>query len=289
MAEDEIKLDWSERLAKLLPFKVVLNKSETKCMEASEEIARQLKTELHNLQGAFFDVYASQVNYASLKRSPSYQEYQKLAQKLKFFDPFLLKSDEEKKAFWINIYNILIIHGVIELNINDSTKEVFNFFKRIVYNIGGRLYAPDDVEHGILRSNLPHPLYKIRRFRFFDKRRRLMVQKFDPRIHFALVCAASSCPPIEFYDAVQIDEQLDIAAQSFVNRNGLILDKKNNILRLSQIFKWYAPDFGRSGQEVIDYALQFAQQDLREYIQVNAGKLKLEYLPYKWNLNKLEV
>ncbi|WKZ17008.1 MAG: DUF547 domain-containing protein [Candidatus Jettenia caeni] len=113
-----------------------------------------------------------------------------------------------------------------------------------------------------------------------------MCNKLDPRIHFDLVCAASSCPPIEFYDPARIHEQLDIAGRSFGNRRGIVLDKNSNILYLSQIFKWYASDFGKTQQQVIRYVLNFADEDVKDYTLENINNLRIRYLPYNWNLNK---
>jgi hypothetical protein len=119
-----------------------------------------------------------------------------------------------------------------------------------------------------------------------DRRRALSLKRFDPRIHFALVCASSSCPPIEFYDSNRIEEQLDLAGRSFLNRRGLVLDREKNLLYLSQIFKWYASDFGKRKQDILRYIIDFVEEDLRRYLLQNMDKLKLRYLPYDWNLNR---
>lgn len=279
--------NWAQKMKKLIPLKVVLNKSEGDRSQASATIAEQLKMTLNNLQGSFFDTENGRVSYERMKESESYNNYLKLSRKLNSFNPFSLKTDEEKKAFWINIYNILIIHGVIEFDIKNSVKEVFNFFRRISYSIGGSFFTPDDIEQGILRANAPHPMSGLREFLRFDKRKTLSVKRLDPRIHFALVCASSSCPPIEFYDSGQIDEQLNIAGRSFINRRGLMLEKDKNVLHLSQIFKWYILDFGRDEKKVIEYAVSFAKEDVRDYVMKNIKALKIRYLPYDWNLNRV--
>jgi GH15 family glucan-1,4-alpha-glucosidase len=283
--EDKTSLPLLKRMNKLIPLKIVLNKTKKKYSETTEEISAQLKVTLSQLQGAFFDVQDGKVNYRTMKKSKGYKDYIELAGKLNSFDVFSLKTDEEKKAFWINIYNILIIHGVIELDIESSVKDVFNFFRRIGYLIGGCFFTPDDIEHGILRSNRPHPISRLRQFSWFDKRKALSLKRLDPRIHFALVCASNSCPPIEFYEPREIDHQLDIAGKSFVNRKGMFLDKKENNLVLSQIFKWYVSDFGGTIDELLKFVIKFTNNETKDYISKNKDKLKIKYLPYDWNLN----
>lgn len=285
--QESMNTPFAKRLQKLIPLRVELNKTEQKYAEPVLDIAAQLKALLGSLQGSFFNAIEGRVDYGSMRKSSGYKEYLKLAQRLNFFDPLLFKTDDEKKSFWINMYNILIIHGVIELEVRNSVKEIFNFFRRINYKIGGMNFSPDDIEHGILRKNKPHPAIPLRLFSRLDKRLPLAVDKFDPRIHFALVCASNSCPPIEFYDASRINQQLDIAGRSFVNRRGIILDEDNNILHLSQIFKWYNSDFGSSTEGAIKYIMDFADSKIREYVLNNLANLQIKYLPYDWGLNKI--
>jgi hypothetical protein len=79
--------------------------------------------------------------------------------------------------------------------------KIRGFWKIHCYNIGGAVYSLDDIEHGVLRANRGHPAAGGRpQFGPEDPRRRgLVVQELDPRIHFALNCGARSCPPIRVY------------------------------------------------------------------------------------------
>ncbi len=273
------------RLRKLIPFQTTLNEGGETVRSNDRETGAQLKVLLGRLQGAFFDTNTGRVDYTAMKRSGSFTEYLELAASLRAFNPASLETDAEKKAFWINIYNILIIHGVIEFDIGNSVLEIINFFGRIAYNIGGLRYSPDDIEHGILRKNRPHPGFLLRPFPIFDKRLAFTVETFDPRIHFALVCASSSCPPIEFYDATHIDRQLDIAARSFINRKGMETDRENGIVRLSEIFKWYAGDFGGNRRELLASLARYTDEETTGFLTANPEKLRVDYLPYNWNLN----
>ncbi|NTW51674.1 MAG: DUF547 domain-containing protein [Chlorobiaceae bacterium] len=282
----DTELSLMQWLQRLIPLQLTLNSpDEGSFAESPENIDVRLKSMLGRLQGAFFDTKKGVVDYRAMKNSGSFQDYRHLAVALHGFDPLSLEGDHALKAFWINIYNILIIHGVIALDISHSVLDIVNFFGRIGYDIGGRFYSPDDIEHGILRKNRSHPAFPVRPFSSDDPRLPYVVGTFDPRIHFALVCASSSCPPIEFYDADKIDRQLDIAARSFINRNGLELDRKNGEIWLSRIFLWYGTDFGSSPQQVLDYILPFADQQLRSDIVSERHRLHIRYRPYNWNLN----
>ncbi|MEI8186165.1 MAG: glycoside hydrolase family 15 protein [Chlorobiaceae bacterium] len=281
----EKKPSFSERLRNFIPVKVTLNESSDVKQADVIDIGARLKQRLVSLQGAYFNAEKGTVNYEAIKKSEGFNKYLKLAELLNTFNLETLQTDDEKKAFWINIYNILIIHGVIEFGIRGSVLEIINFFGRISYAIGGFLFTPDDIEHGILRHNRPHPFFPFKPFSNSDPRRLFIVSSFDYRIHFALVCAASSCPPVEFYDAAIIDQQLDTAARSFINRNGIKLDTQSNTLWISSIFSWYKEDFGSSNRDTVLSLLPYVPPEKKEWIEKNLSSMHIRFLPYNWHLN----
>lgn len=276
----------TEFFKRKVPAKTTLNYIEPENLKVNDNIAADLKKSLNKLQGGFFDVQESRVDYQAMKKSQSFDEYLKLAGQLQNFDLSSLQAEQDKKAFWINIYNILIIHAVCHFNLNKSVRQVTNFFGRVGYKIGSDFFSPNDIEHGILRANKPKPGKNKNRFSDSDHRIKFSLDQMDPRIHFAIVCAASSCPPIEFYDSDKIDQQLDIAGKSFLNRRGLTLDKKRSIIYLSQIFNWYAEDFGKSQKEQLENIVKFANDQDKAYILKNLDSLQIKFHPYDWNLNR---
>ncbi len=221
-----------------------------------------------------------------MKGSELYENYVKATRSLQAFDPGILKTWEEKTAFWINLYNVIVIHGVIELDIKDSVKEVRSFFRRISYDIGGLRYTPDDMEHGLLRANRRPPGSLFRVLGPHDPKRQYSLNKLDPRIHFALVCASSSCPPIDIYTSQNLDEELNQAGRSFLGGGGLQLDRASKKVSLSRIFSWYRKDFGSRLPERLRFLARFLynRQDA-EFIQHKAEELRVEYQNYDWRLN----
>merc|ERR1719291_802631 len=88
---------------------------------------------------------------------------------------------------------------------------------KYAYNVGGLLFTLDEIEHGVLRCNKGHP--KDEKPMFTDEARKSLSLSFlDPRIHFALNCGATSCHPIRVYQKEKLDQQLNMAAKSFVNQ-----------------------------------------------------------------------
>jgi hypothetical protein len=267
--------------------KVVLNDGEPGKEVRPEEMARRLKGQMNILRGAFFDTRTGRVAYEKMRRSEAYKEYLELSYALNRMDLGSLKSREERLAFWINLYNVLVIHGVIELGVRDSIKEVRGFLKRVQYGIGGMLFSPEDIEHGILRGNSRPPLSPLRRFGGGDPRLGHAVKPLEPRVHFALVCASVSCPPVGVYTPEELDRELDIAARTFINAGGVVLDREAKRVSLSRIFKWYAPDFGDSIAGRLSFLAEFLYDEgEREFLRKNADSLWVDYQDYDWRLNR---
>jgi hypothetical protein len=197
---------------------LVLNQSvEVATSDSSEDIAQQLKSRMDNLKFNFYDMERGGVNYESMKHSSAFKDYISATKALTLFDLNTLTSREAKLAFWINIYNALVVHGILTLNIKKSIKEVSSFFNMVCYNVGSHIFSLDDIEHGILRGNKKKHLLSRRPFPDSDPRKRFIVEEVDPRIHFALVCGSNSCPPIDVYEASEIDEQLEVVTSGFIN------------------------------------------------------------------------
>ena len=153
-----------------------------------------------------------------------------------------LKTDAERKAFWLNVYNA---YTQIGLSVDSNAYQHRNkFFSKKFIHIAGKNISLDDVEHGILRrSKWKYSLgYFNKPFKSeFEKQFR--VDKLDYRIHFALNCGAKSCPPIAFYKPEQIDKQLELATKIYL-KNEVLFNGKDLTVELPAILSWFRGDFG---------------------------------------------
>ena len=178
--------------------------------------------------------------------------------------------ENEQKAFWINAYNALTIYAVLKhipsnglLSRVFSVQIVLGFFNKITYTAASEALTLNDIEKEKLRGAF-----------------------HDPRVHFILVCASRSCPKIQdaSFKAEGLEERLDSAARNFIQdttRNRL--DGKNNVLYLSEIFKWYDPDFIASAGTVIDFVKKYMGKEGSGFLSTHAVKIK--YLFYDWLVN----
>lgn len=164
-------------------------------------------------------------------------------------------SRNEKMAYWINAYNAFTIKLILD---NYPVKSIMDLHGGKPWDVqwiklGTKTYSLNNIEHDILR-----PKYK------------------DARIHFAVNCAAKSCPPVlnRAWTAANLNSNFQKQATSFINNttfNKISADK----IQVSKIFEWYAVDFGN----LINYLNKFSST------QINSGA-KIEYIEYDWKLNE---
>jgi len=249
--------------------------------------AAELSNILHEILSSGLTEHGERVDYASLRASPLYDDFRHCTGKLRAFDPSTLPDRNARLAFWINLYNILVLDAVIALGIQRSITEQragMAFLRQAAYIVGGQRMSCDDIENGALRANRGHPFFPGKQFGLSDPRLKWVIKPVDPRIHFALNCASRSCPPIRVYSAEDLESQLDLATRSYLATDVHILPEKN-ALRLSSIFKWFATDFG--GREgIIDFVLShLAETPERTWLMQQRSRVFLRYQPFNWSLN----
>ncbi|MEM9663746.1 MAG: DUF547 domain-containing protein [Bacteroidota bacterium] len=214
------------------------------------------------------------VDYAGLQASDALTPY--LAQ-LAATDPSAL-SREGQLAFWMNAYNALTLKLVVD---NYPTASILRLspvgirgipfviprvnspFEVKVGEVGGQVRTLDEIEHDIIRP-----------------------QFNEPRIHFAIVCAAVSCPPLrsEAYVADRLDEQLEDQARIFLNNpDKNRIPARENKVEVSKIFKWFKEDFGDSDQALQAFLAPYFEGEVAAGLR--EGAYDVGYTSYDWSLN----
>ena len=174
-------------------------------------------------------------------------------------DTFKQWRKKQQLAFLINLYNASTLQLVIQHHPIKSIKNIKKSFKGPwdikFIPLFGEVISLNHLEHEIIRKKY-----------------------LEPRIHFALVCAARGCPPLRnsAYTAEKLDQQLNEQTQAFlVNKKRNYIDTTTKTLYLSPIFKWYKEDFPRSVQD-------FVAGYIRE--TENMSDYKIQYTDYDWSL-----
>ena len=110
----------------------------------------------------------------------------------------------------------------------------------------------------------------------------------EPRIHFALNCSSKSCPILKDgrYSGENLDNELEISTKNFIeNPEGVKLEKEKLTINLSMIFKWYNKDFEKKHKTVLNFISKYLEEKDQIWIKENKEKIKINYIPYNWELN----
>lgn len=253
------------------------------------DVVAELKQAVNAFRAAAIVDGGSAVDYARLRQSEVYAAYRtSCSPQLRTLDLTTLGTRHERLAFWINLYNVLVIDAVIALGVQRSVTEgragLLAFFRRAVYTVGGQRFSCEDIEHGILRANRGHPYLPGPQFGPSDPRHAAVIAPLDLRIHFALNCASRSCPPIGVYSAEQLEAQLDLATRNFIATE-VAVDPVRSEVRLSSIFRWYAGDFGGRTGVLAFLAHHLTDDEQRDWLLAHQTTARLVYRPYDWHLN----
>lgn len=174
----------------------------------------------------------------------------------------------EQLAYWINLYNALTVQIVLEhypvgsIRDIDVSPGLFSdgpWGKKVI-TVEGEPLSLDDIEHRILR-----PIWR------------------DPRVHYALNCAALGCPNLQPrpFGAATLETQLDEAARGFVNHpRGVSIE--GGELEVSSIYHWFEEDFGGDEAGVIAHLRTYAAPDLRAELDRFTA---IDDHAYDWRLN----
>jgi hypothetical protein len=198
------------------------------------------------------------VDYAAIPDDPDYQ--QALAE-LADTRPEAMGRDE-RMAYWINAYNLLALRLVVDRypigSILDVHEEHAGAFDMVAGTAGGRAVSLSRI-HDTLR------------------------EMGEPRIHFALVAAAVSCPDLRAYDPSDLDAQLEAAARSFLANDRRGARASGEGVEVSRLLLSSHREF-EPGGGLLAFLRSHAPSGVAARLD-GARVHDLGKLPYDWSLN----
>lgn len=164
-------------------------------------------------------------------------------------------SKNDKFAYWINAYNAATMKTIVDnYPLSSITKldggKTWDV-KRV--KLGDKTYSLNDIENNILRP------------------------MGDARIHFAINCAAKSCPPLlnQAFTGKNLNALLESRTKKFINDPKANALSKGGEIKVSKIFDWYGKDFYNITEFINRYAVSKV-----------SDKAKIGYVEYDWALNE---
>ena len=172
---------------------------------------------------------------------------------------------DERLAFLINAYNAYTLKLILDHQPIDSIRDIpgDERWDAERWVLGGQTYSLNQIEHELIRQN----------FR-------------EPRIHFALVCAAVGCPPLrsEAYTGTQLEAQLEDQTRLLhASERWVRYGPGAPVIELTSLYLWYAGDFEQVAGSVLEYV---AQYDADLATDLSSGhEPRVRHLSYDWSLN----
>ena len=212
------------------------------------------------------------VDYDAFKADPAFADYLKL---LAATNPASLPRNEQL-ALWINAYNAYTIQLINNKSERESIRNINKSLGFLKFKgpwseafavVGGKTYSLDDIEHRTIR-----PTFK------------------EPRIHFALVCAAIGCPPLrsEAYTGERVEAQLQEQAVKFLTQTPSKnrVDVANRTVYHSQVFTFsnYLDDFGGSKAAMGRFIARYYPAGPAKTL-LESGDFAAVKTEYDWSLN----
>ena len=188
---------------------------------------------------------------------------------------------DARAVFWVNVYNALMLHAVRAFDLRAGRRVPLGVFGRAQYRVGDAVFSLHVIEHGLLRRNRPAPFTFWSPLRGGDPRLAAMPARFDPRVHFALNCAAASCPPIRAYTAAGFDRELDLATRAYVAQECSV-DARRGVVRLPYLCGLYDRDFGDAAA-ALRWLRPYLDEEVARWVDAHP-EARLAFNNYRWDV-----
>ncbi|KAG5008488.1 hypothetical protein GLYMA_09G280900v4 [Glycine max] len=275
-------LEHEPLISKCFNFRGATNDSEPKAAAA-------VCDRLTKIMCAILESFASEdrrhVDYVAISKSEELRRYVNMTQDLQRVN-LLELSENETLAFFINLYNAMIVHAIIRVGCQEGVINRKSFFD-FHYLIGGHPYSLGAIKNGILRSNRRSPYSLIKPFGTGDRRLEHALVKMNPLVHFGLCNGTKSSPKVRFFSPYRVAEELRSAAREFFENDGIEVDLEKRTIHLTPIFKWYSADFGQE-RNILKWIINFLDANkagLLTHLLGDGGHVNISYMSYDWSIN----
>ncbi|KAL4317810.1 hypothetical protein GQ457_18G001840 [Hibiscus cannabinus] len=165
------------------------------------------------------------------------KRFRLLVEQLSMVDPSQM-SYNEKLAFWINLYNALIMHAYLAYGVPRNEIKLFSLMQKAAYTVGGLSVSAADIECTVLKMNpatyRPQiaAVFALRKFKAPVELQKYTIDHPEPMLHFALSCGLYSSPAVRIFRPEDTNELLKCSMKDYIqasigisNRRKLLVPK----------------------------------------------------------------
>ena len=190
-------------------------------------------------------------------------------------DNMRVRQEDEKIAFYINAYNAIVVHSVLDQMPLESVQSAgsslvpvpgWSFFFEREYMVDGEW------------TNL-----------FYLENQALVGTFQEPLVHAALNCASKGCPRLRYWRESDLKPRLRQGMKKLLNSSTGSRETGSG-WAVSELFFWYERDFTdwSDAENLCQYLQDYGRGELGEWLAANSEDCPLERFEFDWSLNAVE-
>ncbi|CAL9056703.1 uncharacterized protein LOC103989533 [Musa acuminata AAA Group] len=144
-------------------------------------------------------------------------------------------SGNERLAFWINVYNALIMHAYLAYGVPKSDIKLFSLMQKASYIIGGQSFSAAEIEFVVLKMKPPghRPqlalALSLHKLRISEDHRKYSIDGPEPLLLFALSSGMYSSPAVKIFTSENVQDELQNSMRDYV-RASIGISEKGKLL-----------------------------------------------------------
>lgn len=157
---------------------------------------------------------------------------------------------KQKLAFWINVYNICIMHAFLQYGLPSTEEEQLSLVNKAAINVGGIVLNALAIEHFILRHprDIEHGLT--------DDNERFLRNAYgleypEPNVTFSLCRGSWSSPALRIYTADEVANELERAKMAYLEASVGVTSKKK--IMVPKLMQWHMKDFADDMESLVEW------------------------------------
>ncbi|PAN43912.1 hypothetical protein PAHAL_9G002400 [Panicum hallii] len=181
-------------------------------------------------------------------------------------------SHQQKLAFWLNVYNTCIMHGILQHGLPSNSEKLLALKNKATINVSGQTFNALVIENFILRqpSSVKEEFWRCDVDVEEQQVRELYgLKTSEPNILFALCCGIRSSPALRIYKADRVSMDLEKAKLEYLQASLVVTSSSARRLLIPGLIHSNMHDFAKDMESLLRWIC--------------------EQLPTSWSLRKSMV
>eukprot|EP01114_Cavostelium_apophysatum_P018532 TRINITY_DN5752_c0_g1_i1.p1 TRINITY_DN5752_c0_g1~~TRINITY_DN5752_c0_g1_i1.p1 ORF type:complete len:974 (-),score=271.17 TRINITY_DN5752_c0_g1_i1:285-3206(-) len=236
----------------------------------------------------------------AIKADPEYQAFSQLVCQVQKANLASMKTHKEKLSFFINLYNTICLHALVDFSANLSSIHRLEFFKKASYKIDGFSFSMFEIEHAILRHSMSKPNFgaikvKTPKFSKSDPRFRFTLAAAEALISFALFVPHKSSPSITIYTPENVHQKLVLVTKEYFERevqiSGFDTYDSKKVIKLPKGLYWYYKDFAPLGTDaqLLNFVATYLPAEMQSKVKFFLNSVKPKYRDYQFEFSPQHI